>query len=37
MFPCYDGNGMYLSMGNVAATQQVGMLFIDLCRRSGCA
>ena len=30
VFPCYDGNGMYLSMGNVAATQQVGMLFIDL-------
>jgi len=29
-FPCYDGNGMYLSMGNVAATQHVGMLFIDL-------
>jgi predicted pyridoxine 5'-phosphate oxidase superfamily flavin-nucleotide-binding protein len=31
MFPCYDGNGMYLSMGNVAATHEVGMLFIDLC------
>ena len=30
-FPCYDGNGMYLSMGNVAATRHVGMLFIDLC------
>jgi uncharacterized protein len=30
VFPCYDGNGMYLSMGNVAATRQVGMLFIDL-------
>ena len=29
-FPCYDGNGMYLSMGNVAASRQVGMLFIDL-------
>lgn len=29
-FPCYDGNGMYLSMGNVAATGNVGMLFIDL-------
>ena len=28
-FPNYDGNGMYLSMGNVAATGQVGMLFID--------
>jgi predicted pyridoxine 5'-phosphate oxidase superfamily flavin-nucleotide-binding protein len=31
VFPCYDGNGMYLSMGNVAANHQVGMLFIDLC------
>jgi uncharacterized protein len=30
VFPCYDGNGMYLSMGNVAATQNVGLLFIDL-------
>ena len=29
-FPCYDGNGMYLSMGNVAGTGHVGMLFIDL-------
>lgn len=29
VFPNYDGNGMYLSMGNVAATAQVGMLFID--------
>jgi uncharacterized protein len=28
-FPNYDGNGMYLSMGNVAATSSVGMLFID--------
>ena len=31
VFPCYDGNGMYLSMGNVATSRQVGMLFIDLC------
>jgi hypothetical protein len=30
-FPCYDGNGMYLSMGNVAGNGHVGMLFIDLC------
>jgi predicted pyridoxine 5'-phosphate oxidase superfamily flavin-nucleotide-binding protein len=29
VFPSYDGNGMYLSMGNVASTQQVGMLFMD--------
>lgn len=28
-FPNYDGNGMYLSMGNVAATHAVGLLFID--------
>ena len=28
-FPNYDGNGMYLSMGNLAETQAVGMLFID--------
>jgi uncharacterized protein len=28
-FPNYDGNGMYLSMGNVLQTAQVGLLFID--------
>lgn len=28
-FPNYDGNGMYLSMGNVAETRGVGLLFID--------
>lgn len=28
-FPNYDGNGMYLSMGNIAETREVGMLFID--------
>ena len=28
-FPCYDGNGMFYSMGNVAATAQVGLLFMD--------
>jgi predicted pyridoxine 5'-phosphate oxidase superfamily flavin-nucleotide-binding protein len=28
-FPNYDGNGMYLSMGNVLENQHVGMLFID--------
>jgi hypothetical protein len=28
-FPSYDGNGMYLSMGNVSATGLVGLLFID--------
>jgi len=28
VFPSYDGNGMFLSMGNVAQHTQVGMLFI---------
>ena len=28
-FPVYDGNGMFLSMGNIESTSQVGMLFID--------
>jgi hypothetical protein len=28
-FPNYDGNGMYLSMGNMAVNPHVGMLFID--------
>ncbi|MBU3890844.1 SRPBCC domain-containing protein [Methylosinus sp. KRF6] len=27
--PSYDGNGMYLSAGNVAANAKVGLLFID--------
>ena len=33
-FPNYDGNGMYLSMGNVAQTAEVGLLFIDFERQS---
>jgi len=28
-FPNYDGNGMYLTMGNILTTRQVGLLFID--------
>jgi len=28
-FPNYDGNGMYLSMGNTLENPHVGMLFID--------
>ena len=28
-FPNYDGNGMYLSMGNLLENPQVGLLFID--------
>jgi uncharacterized protein len=29
VFPNYDGNGMYISMGNAAANAHVGLLFID--------
>lgn len=29
LFPNYDGNGMYWSMGNVAATSRIGMLFMS--------
>jgi len=28
-FPAYDGNGMFLSLGNLASTGKVGLLFID--------
>jgi predicted pyridoxine 5'-phosphate oxidase superfamily flavin-nucleotide-binding protein len=28
-FPVYDGNGMFLSLGNVRSHAEVGMLFID--------
>lgn len=28
-FPSYDGNGMYLSAGNMTINNKVGMLFID--------
>ncbi len=28
-FPAYDGNGMFLSMGNISDTAKIGMLFID--------
>jgi uncharacterized protein len=33
-FPSYNGNGMFLSMGNVATTHQVGLLFIDFIGQS---
>jgi predicted pyridoxine 5'-phosphate oxidase superfamily flavin-nucleotide-binding protein len=33
-FPNYDGNGMYLSMGNILRQPEVGMLFIDFERPS---
>lgn len=29
VFPNYDGNGMYLSLGNIVGQERVGMLFID--------
>ncbi|ODA67554.1 Pyridoxamine 5'-phosphate oxidase [Methyloligella halotolerans] len=29
VFPSYNGNGMFLSVGNIAETHHVGMLFID--------
>jgi predicted pyridoxine 5'-phosphate oxidase superfamily flavin-nucleotide-binding protein len=32
-FPNYDGNGMYLSMGNALVNPNVGLLFIDFERR----
>jgi predicted pyridoxine 5'-phosphate oxidase superfamily flavin-nucleotide-binding protein len=32
VFPNYDGNGMYLSMGNVLVNPSVGLLFIDFER-----
>ena len=30
VFPDYDGNGMFKSLGNIAANPNVGLLFIDL-------
>ena len=29
VFPSYDGNGMFLSMGNIKGNKNIGMLFID--------
>lgn len=29
VFPSYDGNGMFLSMGNMSVNPKIGMLFID--------
>lgn len=28
-FPSFDGNGMYLSIGNIGLNNKIGMLFID--------
>ena len=33
-FPNYDGNGMFLSMGNIVDAGHVGMLFIDFEHRN---
>jgi uncharacterized protein len=32
-FPSYDGNGMYLSLGNLLQNPKVGLLFIDFERQ----
>ena len=42
VFPSYDGNGRYHSMGNLQATAHVGLLFLDFetpnrLRVQGCA
>ena len=29
VFPSYDGNGMFFSMGNIAGNPHIGMLFVD--------
>jgi predicted pyridoxine 5'-phosphate oxidase superfamily flavin-nucleotide-binding protein len=29
LFPVFDGNGMFLSLGNIADAANIGMLFID--------
>lgn len=29
VFPSYDGNGMFLSMGNIVGDGRIGLLFID--------
>lgn len=32
VFPNYDGNGMFMTLGNIAASERVGLLFIDFER-----
>jgi hypothetical protein len=32
VFPSYDGNGMFLSMGNITDNPNVGLLFMDFVR-----
>ena len=36
-FPSYDGNGMYLSLGNLLVNPQVGILFIDFAQPEAAA
>ena len=31
-FPCYDGNGMFRSLGNIADNGRIAMLFVDTAR-----
>ncbi|HSH73480.1 MAG TPA: pyridoxamine 5'-phosphate oxidase family protein [Methylophilaceae bacterium] len=33
-FPIYDGNGMFMSAGNVLVNGEVGLLFIDFARQA---
>jgi predicted pyridoxine 5'-phosphate oxidase superfamily flavin-nucleotide-binding protein len=33
-FPVYDGNGMYLSLGNLQVNPKVGLLFVDFASPS---
>ena len=35
-FPAYDGNGMFLSAGNVLVNPEVGLLFVCFERAGGC-
>ena len=32
VFPSYNGNGMFLSMGNIAGDGRIGLLFMDFDR-----
>jgi uncharacterized protein len=32
LFPCFDGNGMFYSMGNIASISHVGLLFMDFIK-----
>ena len=35
VFPDYDGNGMFKSLGNIAANPHVGLLFIAMGKKAG--